>query len=426
MRSVRKLKGHGIWIGESRYNFRPVIVREVVQMKGLDPRPIEGYASLPDYWMSHKRALRIIERYSWGVVLYLKYGGKKETIVIIGDYDVATGIASGSSGTVDLSIHSAVHKEVIHTLPTDPGVISHSLPKCFGSHVPCAQCDGGLNTLKIHEVQCRFRKDCVLASAVVYEAPNVLNEKGELKDPKIAKHLVKIGRGRFGEVPDPVIPTPEPLVEERNFRGRLLRLDKAMVQRVRFSIALEFVHRITEGMNVNLKDTHRILRVLTRTGYRFDTSEGLAACYWFSIYTQKYLPSRPWMRKVRAIFLVVKYHNSVDTLRITIAADAEEVAKFFPDRPPERYRGRWSCRWIFKNETPPAKFLDDLYEYLVNVRFEAWRKELSWRRRNVVALARKRKKRAARLREEAKIRKPPTLEQRVEKKMKRAMKRKDW
>ena len=57
-------------------------VRRIIQQRGLDPKPVEGYESEPDFYQKAGMYSRLIERYPWGVVLVVRRKGTWRTMVI--------------------------------------------------------------------------------------------------------------------------------------------------------------------------------------------------------------------------------------------------------------------------------------------------------------------------------------------------------
>lgn len=73
-------------------------VAEVIERRGLDPRPIPGYAAEPDHFQAAGEWSRMIERYEWGVVLVLGKGKLRRTLVLEGKFNALLGVVYGADG----------------------------------------------------------------------------------------------------------------------------------------------------------------------------------------------------------------------------------------------------------------------------------------------------------------------------------------
>jgi len=92
-------------------------VGAIIKERKLDPKPAKGYHSEPDF---HQQAAqgkyaRMIERYSWGCVLVLKWGKQWRTFVIEGRFNPLTGDVFGDGGaheTVPVKWYRKLVKEL--------------------------------------------------------------------------------------------------------------------------------------------------------------------------------------------------------------------------------------------------------------------------------------------------------------------------
>jgi len=75
-------------------------VRKTISRKKLNPKPVNGYSELEDFYQktSDGTCVRMIERYTWGVVLVLKYEDENRTMVIEGKFSPLKGIVIGKNG----------------------------------------------------------------------------------------------------------------------------------------------------------------------------------------------------------------------------------------------------------------------------------------------------------------------------------------
>lgn len=75
-------------------------VRRIIQQRELDPKPVEGYESAPDFYQKAGMYSRLIERYPWGVVLVVRRKGTWRTMVIeCTAFNPSSGALAGERGT---------------------------------------------------------------------------------------------------------------------------------------------------------------------------------------------------------------------------------------------------------------------------------------------------------------------------------------
>lgn len=73
-------------------------VQRIIRERNLDPKPVTGYHTKMDFWETAGEYARLIERYPWGVVLVLKAGVERRTVVIEGKFNPNDGTVIGLSG----------------------------------------------------------------------------------------------------------------------------------------------------------------------------------------------------------------------------------------------------------------------------------------------------------------------------------------
>jgi len=69
-------------------------VRDVIASRKLDPRPIPGRRDI----QATEGCGRIVETYSWGAVIHLRYGEEARTVLVEGRFNKATGEVHGEFG----------------------------------------------------------------------------------------------------------------------------------------------------------------------------------------------------------------------------------------------------------------------------------------------------------------------------------------
>lgn len=95
------INGRGNWpmIHVSTKDIHDVeFVKEIIAARSLDPRPVEGYHKYKDHCQIAPGCARMIERYSWGIVLVLRFEGECRTMVIEGKFNPVSGDVFGKSG----------------------------------------------------------------------------------------------------------------------------------------------------------------------------------------------------------------------------------------------------------------------------------------------------------------------------------------
>jgi hypothetical protein len=70
-------------------------VRDIIQRRKLDPRPMPDYTTHKDYLQKMGDNWRLIERYPWGMVMVLKKGEEYRTMVIEGKVNLLGGYVLG-------------------------------------------------------------------------------------------------------------------------------------------------------------------------------------------------------------------------------------------------------------------------------------------------------------------------------------------
>jgi hypothetical protein len=73
-------------------------VRQTIENRRLDPKPLSNYDTHKDHIQKSGDDWRMIERYSWGMVLVLKHAEEYRTLVIEGKLNVLSGEVFGSIG----------------------------------------------------------------------------------------------------------------------------------------------------------------------------------------------------------------------------------------------------------------------------------------------------------------------------------------
>lgn len=74
-------------------------IKKVLAARGLEPKPLEDAHQRKDYNMKVGDDFRMIERYRWGCILFLRFQGQCCTAIIEGNFNPTTGEVVGSSQT---------------------------------------------------------------------------------------------------------------------------------------------------------------------------------------------------------------------------------------------------------------------------------------------------------------------------------------
>ncbi len=141
-----------------------VFVARTLRTYDLDPSPTPGYYDMPDYRCHVDGWERVIERYPWGVVMYVDSPGASETLVIRGEYDPATGVVIEDGRPVTIST------PWYPTLVRRCEMAKIETPECAGYWAACVTCDGGPNPESgAHEDACSYRSRCRVIQAHLIE-----------------------------------------------------------------------------------------------------------------------------------------------------------------------------------------------------------------------------------------------------------------
>jgi hypothetical protein len=97
-------------------------VRRIIQQRELDPKPVEGYESKPDFYQTAGMYSRLIERYPWGVVLVVRRKGTWRTMVIeCTAFNPSTGALAGERGTKE-SVPVRWYPQLVNALAEGTGI----------------------------------------------------------------------------------------------------------------------------------------------------------------------------------------------------------------------------------------------------------------------------------------------------------------
>lgn len=144
-------------------------ISRILRANHLNPIPQQGFYLNPAAWAENGDFKRTIEKYDWGVVIFLS--NRKEamhiTIVAVGDFDPATGIVSSRAG-VRHKLPVPWYTDMVRSLG-DKKVpqVDIQIPGCLGHHEDDAGtdspvCDGGHNPTKdLTESPCAWKDRCI-------------------------------------------------------------------------------------------------------------------------------------------------------------------------------------------------------------------------------------------------------------------------
>lgn len=144
-----------IYVSENRKD--SIFVARILRAHNLSPIPVPNYYDATDYQRRDGHWERVIERYSWGVVLYVDRPGASATIVATGDFDSATGRVTKDGQVKDVPINW--YLELVRRCE----MIKIEIPGCAGYWVAGVTCDGGMNQdTNENENACAWRRRCRL------------------------------------------------------------------------------------------------------------------------------------------------------------------------------------------------------------------------------------------------------------------------
>lgn len=144
-----------IYVTENRKD--SVFVAEIFRKHRLSPIPVKNCYELSDYQKSNGQWERIIERYPWGVVLYVDKPNASATIVAIGDFDPVIGEITKNGHAKRLPI--SWYRDLVRRCEMQ----KIEAPACAGYWVAGVTCDGGINPdTNEEENACSWRHRCRL------------------------------------------------------------------------------------------------------------------------------------------------------------------------------------------------------------------------------------------------------------------------
>jgi hypothetical protein len=136
-------------------------VAKAIQEHQLKNLPKAGFHSEPDYWQETNRWRRVIERYEWGVVMFISDRERRShaTIVAKGQVDLVQGRVSQQGTWVE--IKPDWYREMALELSQTRRQNVLEIPSCLGFHEPDVICDGGKNEGGRMEPPCAWRERCM-------------------------------------------------------------------------------------------------------------------------------------------------------------------------------------------------------------------------------------------------------------------------
>lgn len=117
-------------IHTSQSDFHDVeYIKSIIESRNLNPKPLKDCQVENDYYQRFEDIERLVERYEWGCVLYLRYYQQHATIVVEGELNHNQGVTYGVNGTrekINLPWYNKLLKKIKeHTM-------SKKLPCCVG------------------------------------------------------------------------------------------------------------------------------------------------------------------------------------------------------------------------------------------------------------------------------------------------------
>lgn len=178
-------------------------VATTLRKHNLQGRPVDNFHMDEGYWLENPRWKRVMERYTWGVIMYAsdRKNGDHFTAVIEGDFDPATGMAGADK--LDVSWYEELVNSFEATVADKIEV-----PNCIGWHEADPTCDGGLNTAGEIEQACGWRGRCIPFQAHCAKLGKEPNELLNGKTPEEILALTGRLRGNAPAAPPPAA-TPE-------------------------------------------------------------------------------------------------------------------------------------------------------------------------------------------------------------------------
>jgi len=163
------------WIGA---RFPKRFVADTLAKYNLDPQPVENFETYPDYWWSGgNNWSRVIERYTWGAIIFGRAGAKQISIAVcVAHVDPKTGLINGISQ--DGTPYSTMIAQLSPVfLDVEERAAKRrrppAIPECFGFHEVGPTCDGGITGAQLFEPKCVWRRQCAPAQEFLIAHPDV-------------------------------------------------------------------------------------------------------------------------------------------------------------------------------------------------------------------------------------------------------------
>lgn len=160
-------------------------VAKALSENKLDPLPVSGFHAEPDYWMENVRWLRVVERYKWGMVLFIsdRTRNAHASIVAVGNkIDLELGRVSTQGGWIDFQ--PSWYREMAMDLRQQVKQPTLQIPPCLGFREPDEICDGGMNKLKKMEPACGWRARCMALQTYADESGKNQEDLLKSKSPE--------------------------------------------------------------------------------------------------------------------------------------------------------------------------------------------------------------------------------------------------
>lgn len=181
------------------------LIRRTIQKEGLAAAPVENFVSSPHYWRGAQTTFRVVERYSWGWIVFARCGSRWLTAVILGHFNPVTGEIAGiqpdgAKYSARLEDLSEVYRELLDRIGMDGEA---ERPPCFGTHIEHPVCDGGIRNDGTVEPPCSFRTECGYLQDWNLDQPPTSRISGEDIDDTTLQAILRMAQRQYEPIPLP-------------------------------------------------------------------------------------------------------------------------------------------------------------------------------------------------------------------------------
>jgi hypothetical protein len=192
-------------------------ISRVLRTNRLNCNPLQGFYNDPSTWAEDANWKRTIERYEWGVIVFLANHQAQEhrTLIIRGSFDPDKGEATDDGHAQSLQELVPWYKDLAKALKGKVEThVDIKIPDCLGYHEDDAGtdnpiCDGGyVPARNVAEKPCAWRGRCIPFQA---HSVSLGRTPQEVKHGLSPEQIVQLTTKLADEAAATAVPTPQPI-----------------------------------------------------------------------------------------------------------------------------------------------------------------------------------------------------------------------